>query len=196
MCLKGACHGLIFEQRSRTMSSTNHFAKCLVFTLFLFLALRRTQATPVQCVVQAFGSGLSGKGISVTVRNSGFGCDGVFPWKPVTNSAKFDATGEAEVKLNLHASTFGVCMTDMLIKATFDYKCYAIERTVLSADWGNLAKHGSCRALEQRCGRQTSVTAVPYIDMWCRRPNTHVFNAGQPEEMRLHWRQNKPNDKC
>lgn len=173
-------------------------AKTFFLAVCVLLAVNQAKARSVQCVVQAFGTGLNDKGISVTVKQSGFGCNGVFPWDDVTKSAKFDSTGEAEVKLNLYATEFGICMTQMEIEVTFDYKgCSPVKRTVLSADWGFIAKHGSCRALEQQCGRGArSVAAVPYIDMWCRWPTSHVFNSGQPEEMRLGWRQKLSIDKC
>ncbi len=187
------------------MSSTYHFANCLLFTLFLLLIVQRAQAAHRQhiryqvhteCVVRAFGSGLQGKGISVTFREIGAGCDNMYPWKWVTKSAVFDSTGKAVVKINLPVNIYSVCMADMVIKATFDYNCYAVERTIGDADWGKLAKHGSCRALEQLCGRQTSIAAVPYIDMWCRRPTTHPTNPDKFEEMKLRWHRDHPNDKC
>ncbi len=187
------------------MSSTYHFANCLLFTLFLLHIVHRAQATHrediqyeshTECVVQAFGSGFQGKGISVTFRDIGHRCDTIYHTKWETKSAVFDSTGRAVVKINLPVNIYSVCMTDMVIKATFDYNCYAVERTIGDADWGNLAKHGSCRALEQLCGHQTSVAAVPYIDMWCRRPTNHPINPGKLEEMRLRWHLDNPNDKC
>lgn len=178
------------------MMIAHHLSKPMLFTLSILLLLHFAESTPVQCVVQAFGTGLGDKGISVTVKNSGFGCADVFPWKDVTNSAKFDSSGKAEVKLFLHASTFGVCMTEMTIKATFSYNCVAISRKVQMSAWGFLGKHGSCRVLEQQCGPTRSAAAIPYIDMWCRRPTTATFNAGKAEEMRLSWLSNKIKDKC
>eukprot|EP00177_Eucheuma_denticulatum_P004789 GFKZ01008699.1.p1 GENE.GFKZ01008699.1~~GFKZ01008699.1.p1 ORF type:complete len:179 (-),score=12.30 GFKZ01008699.1:521-1057(-) len=146
----------------------------------------------VDCVVQAFGSDLSDKGIYVEVQEVGFGCNPL-PWRTVSGSAKF-VNGEAEVPLRLQANTFGICMTRMIIRATFDYNCVAVDRTVFAARWtfGSVAQ-GSCRALRQNCAGTFSNAAVPYVDMYCRRPPS--TNGGRTEELRMDWFR-QPGDGC
>lgn len=174
-----------------------------VFSFFFLLAVALL-ATPsagvlTDCVVQAFGTGLGGKGIAVEVVDNGFNCQGSpWPWKKVEGLAKFDSTGEAEVKLRLHAGVFGICMLSMNIRVELPYTCQVLTRTVTRASWaGTFGGQGSCRALQQKCDRSTTNAAIPYFDMWCRTPTGigSVF-GGKAQELRLDWAFPTASDKC
>lgn len=175
-------------------------ASTAIFLAILITALHATlvRAEMADCVVQAFGKGLRGKGIKVTVKQHGFGCPNVWPWNDKAADAKFGSKfpDEAEVSLKLHVSHFKVCMTEMLIEVDLPYECTPLKRRVHTADWSNILHggQGSCRALEQKCDSKVTTAAVPYIDMWCRVPSG-MIHAGFPMEMRLNW-QGSSKDKC
>lgn len=163
--------------------------------LCLALCLHFSNAVLTDCVVQAFGSGLSGKGIRVEVRSNGINCPGNPTLNNPVNQAKFDDFGEAEVPLRLHVDQSGVCMVALSVWVTLPYNCKSLERSARSATWQGLTGgNGSCRALEQKCD-VVSTAAVPYIDMYCRTPRNQVFE-GQTQEMMLKWNFPSPNDKC
>lgn len=143
----------------------------------------------VDCVVQAFGSGLGDKGFRVHVNEPG--C--VLPQFPISNDANF-VSSEAEVALTLPTEDGNICMSSMSIQVTLPYNCVALRRTITDARYENGASGlGSCRALQQRCGAVVSNAAVPYIDMYCRRSSSE---GGQPEEMRISWANTVSDDHC
>lgn len=171
--------------------------KATVFGFILLSSFHVGYAVLTDCVVQAFGTGLSGKGIKVRVNSNGFHCPGFYGSpKPVEKEKKFDSSGEAEVPLRLHVGPSGICMQSLKIWVTLRYPCDKEDRLVTQASWaGTGGGQGSCRALEQRCGGRISTAAVPYIDMWCRTPPGMVF-AGKAQEMRMTWAFPTSKDKC
>lgn len=163
--------------------------------LIVFLTLTQTvisQTSTVNCVVQAHGTGLNGKGIRVRVNSNGFFC-GPFTNTPIIREAKFFGE-EAEVEISIQANQFQLCMQSMNIWVTVPYSCDVLSRLVTRVEWGNgITGVGTCRILEQQCGGVTSAAAIPYIDMWCRRP---ISFGGNPEEMRMEWAFPVPQDTC
>eukprot|EP00173_Palmaria_palmata_P005503 Plantae.Rhodophyta-Palmaria_palmata.ctg9912.p1 GENE.Plantae.Rhodophyta-Palmaria_palmata.ctg9912~~Plantae.Rhodophyta-Palmaria_palmata.ctg9912.p1 ORF type:complete len:179 (+),score=11.21 Plantae.Rhodophyta-Palmaria_palmata.ctg9912:114-650(+) len=165
-----------------------------LFAFFIAFLSCPASAALANCVVQAFGTGLEGKGIQVQIQQSGFGC--VQSWRDIKKSAKFDGTGEAEVPLRLHTNSFGICMVGMKITITLPYQCKGIDRIIGKATWAGIGGgQGSCRALQQRCGSVQSNAAVPYVDMYCRTPSGQVFE-GMAQEMKLDWVFPISDDRC
>ena len=173
-----------------------------VFTLIVFAqsaearaklqAQKSSFSTNVECVVQAFGSNLEGKGMIVEVRDPGFGC-GPFSNTPISNSADFFG-GEAEVALTLPADNFQICSSAIVVAIITGNPCEAVPRVINRAGWGGAPiSFGDCRALDQQCGSDITPAAIPYIDMWCRRP---ASQGGQPEGMLLSWSSRQANDVC
>lgn len=134
--------------------------------------------------MQVFGTGLEGKGIQVEVQDNGFACTS--QWTTVKKRANF-VDGKAEVPLRLYADEWKLCMVALQVWVTLPYACTSLSRVVHNVSWGLLSpQQGSCRALQQKCGATVSDAAVPYIDMWCRRPPGQ-FNGGNAEEMDISW---------
>lgn len=147
----------------------------------------------VQCAIQAFGTGLDDKGIRVQVQGPGFFC-GNPGTSDVTAEARFRG-GEAEVLVSLPGDDFRLCFQSISIWVTLPYSCQSLNRLITLARWGFLASQlGSCRAFKQRCGAVISNSAVPYVDMFCRRPSNYL--GGRVEEMRLTWAFTESDDKC
>lgn len=128
----------------------------LLSILWVTLFVRYTRAVTTSCVVQAFGTGLEGKGISVELKN--VGCPSSASGRTVSNAAQFDGSGEAEVALQLDVDASGVCFEEMIVKITLpdDHGgCEGIPRTVSDISWASNVSGGvgSCRVLEQDCGQ-------------------------------------------
>lgn len=157
----------------------------------------RQSSSFVQCAIQAFGEGLDDKGIRIEVTRPAFGCAN--PSTPdtlnkITKSAKFIGR-EAEILVSLPATKFSLCFLSMSIWATVPYSCSTLNRLITSSEWGfGRTRLGTCRALKQQCGSTVSNAAIPYIDMYCKRPSDSF--GGRTEEMRLNWAFLEPDDKC
>lgn len=178
-----------FTRSSITMASTTVSFLCLMTLAVMAAASPVFDPEDVDCVVQAFGSGLGDKGIRVHVNEPG--C--LLKQPTISNHANF-VNGEAEVALKLPTVHGAICMSSMNILVTLPYNCVALKRTVTDARYGNGASGlGSCRALQQRCGHSVSNAAIPYIDMYCRRPSR---DGGKPEEMKITWQNTLAHDHC
>lgn len=158
----------------------------------------RQSSSYVQCAIQAFGEGLEDKGIRIEITRPAFFCGN--PSTPdnsndvITKSAKFIG-GEAEISVSLPATEFRLCFSSMSIWATVPYSCSTVSRLITSSEWGfGFTPLGTCRALQQKCGSTVSNAAIPYIDMYCKRPSDSY--GGRTEEMRLEWGFSQPDDKC
>lgn len=187
-------------------------ALTLVFLFLLNLSATTARRSPLQskvapprlkhsklgvsCVVQAFGTGLSGQGIVVRVDQDGLGCPGAAVSTEIT-SAAFSGGTTAQAYVNLEVNAAGVCMGHMEVFASLNSNCVAIARRVNSAVWGGGATGlGTCRALRQECQHCTSpirpsTVITPDIDMWCLNPQT-----GLPEEMSMNWEFTSTLDQC
>lgn len=153
----------------------------------------RQSGTTVRCAFQAFGTGLGGKGIRLEVVRPGFFC-GSDTQDKLVKSANF-LGGEAEILISLPADDWKLCFQSMNVWVTLPYSCSTINRLVTKAEWGWLSSPlGTCRALQQKCGQTTSNAAIPYIDMWCRRPANYL--NGRAEEMQLEWAFGNSADNC
>lgn len=170
--------------------SLNSAMKKSRFGLVLLLLSLPTLVSSASCVIQAFGSGLEGKGIHVYVET--FGCPGSNSHQVIQKAVDFNSQGEAEVSLNLPVDSFGACISTMDISVTLPYPCRRKGRSINGANWAGFGGGGSCRALEQVCGGKTTIAAVPYFDMWCKNP----ANFNQPQELKLGWSSISAGDKC